>query len=353
MNTDRSGTSIQEREQMNIQTSRTIKGVTQAEWRTLVDTVSAEQSFGWMRAVEESHVRDMHYVFLREKANVTAAACCFPHVEELFGISMPFLEIRCPLGSSNAFFSTSPQQTELLLEGIDAIQRECNTKGVLLLDLKQSEYEGLLPQLEGFSSVRLDDNTYIDLQFSDFDEYLHSLRTSARISIKRTINRAQKRGVTSFFTSDFSRWKQVVHRLQGYTCEQHHNYRWHLPPCFYEALETNVQEEAELVLFFKDDIPLAFALSLNTPRVAQYKFVGVDPRYRKYDAYFLIYYEGIQRALQRNQERIYFGPSTYEFKKKIGCTRESLFGLVKASHPLVNLLLHLVLKGFTMMGKRI
>ena len=92
---------------------------------------------------------------------------------------------------------------------------------------------------------------------------------------------------------------------------------------FYEELQANFKTGAELVFFFKEQIPLAFALSLNTPRMVQYKFVGIDPVYREYEAYFLIYYLGIRKAIERKQKKIYFGPSTYEFKEKIGCKRES------------------------------
>jgi lipid II:glycine glycyltransferase (peptidoglycan interpeptide bridge formation enzyme) len=100
-------------------------------------------------------------------------------------------------------------------------------------------------------------------------------------------------------------------------------------------------------LCFKDDVPIASGLSFHSSTVTLCKFVGIDPQYREYQAYFLMYYELIKKALERNQKRIYFGPSTYEFKQKIGCKKENRYGFVKLKNPL----LHYVLKSFLTTSK--
>jgi hypothetical protein len=81
-----------------------------------------------------------------------------------------------------------------------------------------------------------------------------------------------------------------------------------------------------------------YGLSLNSDVLSLHKAAGTDPRYRKYQAYFLLYYRGIERAIQKKQKRIYFGATTYEFKEKIGCKRENLFGLTRFKNPALNLL---------------
>jgi predicted N-acyltransferase len=342
-----------ETEDLRIHLSRTIQDIAPEKWTELTGTKNVDQSYQWFRAVEDSRIRDMYYLFLKERDHLKAAVCCFPQYEKMYAVSMPFLEIRCPLGISNAFFSRTSKETELLMKEMEILRSETNTRGLLILDLKEEEHSFLNSQLNGFSTFQLYENTYIDLHFSDFDDYLQSLPAKARRSVRLTLNRSQRRGITSLYTTEFSRWKEVAHRLQGYICEEHHNFRWHLPLTFYEGLQAHAKTGIKLVFFFKDDVPLAFALSLNTPQMTQYKFVGVDPRYRTYEAYFLIYYQGIKKAIEEKQERIYFGPSTYEFKEKIGCQREPLYGLVKAQNTWVNLLLRSTLKGFSLLGKRI
>ncbi|MBU7027331.1 MAG: GNAT family N-acetyltransferase [Theionarchaea archaeon] len=132
-----------------------------------------------------------------------------------------------------------------------------------------------------------------------------------------------------------------VGRLQGYLCEKHKDYEWYLTDTFYESLEKNFKDKAELLMFFKDDIPLASILALNLPDVAHYRFAGADPHYKQYQGYFLIYYQGIKRALEKKQKKIYFGLTTYDFKEKIGCKRKPLFELVKMENPLLNTALRL------------
>ncbi len=324
-------------DEMEIEIANTIKAVNESEWRTLVDTDLIERSYRWYRTVEDSGMMKMRYVFLREKGDLVAAACSYVFNEKLYKIEMPFLQVGTPMGGSIAFYSTHAHYAQQLIDGLEEIQKEEKTKGILILELRKNEYNKINNQIKGFTGFQLPENTYIDLNFKDFNDYLTSLHEDAWRSVKMTLNRARRWKIKTVFTNEFSQWKDTLYRLQRDTCEQHEDYQWHLTQKFYEALENHLKEEAELVIFFKDDIPLAFGLGLNSPSTAQYKFAGVDSRYRKYQAYFLIYYEGIRKAIERKQKRIYLGSTTYEFKEKIGCKREPLFGYGKMKNPLLNL----------------
>ena len=339
---------------MDVQTSSTIQDITEHEWMSLVGSDSIEQSYRWFRAVEDSRIRDMAYVFIREKGLLKAAACGFCDIFKVYGVTIPFLEVGSPLGMSACFFSSTSQHTTALLKALTQIQRSRKCRGMMIMDLSEQQVAGLNQYMRGFVHCPPYDNTYIDLPFSDFDEYLESLPSKARRSVRITINRAEKKwNLKVVSTHEFSRWKEVAHRLQGYVCEEHHNFRWHLPLTFYDALETHLKDDAELLLFFKDQIPIVYGLALNSPESCQYKFVGIDPAYRHYHAYFLLYYEGIRRAIERNQSRIYFGTSNYEFKEKIGCKRESLYGFLKLRNPVLNAMMQCYVAGMKIMGKTV
>jgi predicted N-acyltransferase len=322
---------------MEMYITDTIRDINEEEWNALIDTDYIEQSHAWYRAVEDSRMRKMYYIFVRKGTRTTAAACCYPLTQKLY-VEMPFLDVTTPLGTSMAFFSKTPEDSRILLKGLEEIQKREKTKGFLILDLKKDELDSLKEQMKGVTPFSLYDNTYIDLNYTDFEDYLSSLDAKARRSIRITLNRAQKRfAVTSFFTHNLSQWTSTARRLQQCTCKYHNDYRTFLTEEFYSAVENHLKEKAELLFLLKDDIPLAFAVILNTPDLVHYKFPGVDPHYREYQAYFLLYYEGIRRAIERKQKRIYFGSTTYEFKEKIGCQREELFGLAKMRNPLLNL----------------
>ena len=322
---------------METEITNTIKAVNEKEWKTLAGEDHTERSYKWYRTVEDSGMMKMRYVFVREKGDLAAAACGYIFRQKKYSIEMPFLQVGTPIGGSLAFYAATPQHAQALVEGLEEIQEEEKTKGILILELREKEYNTIKPLIKGFTGFTLPDDTYLDLHFTDFDDYLHSLEEEAWRSVKMTLNRARRWKIQTVFTNEFEEWKDTAYRLQGDTCELHKDFQWHLSKRFYEALEKNLKEEAELLLFLKDDIPLAFALGLNSPRIAQYKFSGVDTEYRKYQAYFLIYYEGIRKALERKQKRIYLGSTTYEFKEKIGCKREKLFGYAKMKNPLMNL----------------
>ena len=313
----------------------TIRDIDEREWNALSGTDLIDKTYSWFKTVEESGMRDMHYVVVKDK-KLAAAACCFLFRENLH-IDVPLLEVRSPLRFSSAFFSKAPEHTSLLIKGLEDIRKKKKAKGIFIIELGEDEFTSLREQVNGFTWFPMADNTYLDLGFADFDDYLGSLGATARRSVKKTLNRAEKRWkVNMLVTNEFSQWKSVAHRLQGYTCQQHGVTKKHLTEEFYDALERNLKEHTELLMIFKGDIPLACGLLLNSPKMSQHIFPGVDPQYREYQAYFLLYYEGIKRAIEKGQKRIYFGPTTYEFKEKIGCKIQKLFGFAKMTNPLIS-----------------
>lgn len=334
---------------MEMEITNTIQDIGEIEWNNLVGTDKIEQSYNWYKTVEESGMKKMHYITLKEGKTLKAAACCHVYTRKVYTAEISFLEVGSPLGAATVLFAKTPQEMRMLFEGLEVVQDRENTKGLLILDLEKKQFDAVKNEMKGFTEIPMPENTYIDLNFKDFDDYLSSLDGKARRSVRITLNKAKRLNIKPMVTNEFCRWRKVAHRLQGYTCEDHKDYSRHLPEQFYCAFERNLKDNAELLFFFKEGIPLAFVLTLHTPEVAHYKFPGVDPKYRQYHAYFLLYYEGIRRAIEKNQKRIYFGITSYAFKEKIGCKRERLYGLVKMRNPL----LQMGLKGYLRVSRSV
>ncbi len=314
---------------MEMAATTTIRDIDEKEWEAYVRSDNIEKSHGWYRTMEDSETRKMRYVFVKDSGKLVAASCSFACIRNLHSMRIPLLEVK-------SFLSETPEQTQLLIEGLEDIRVKENLKGIAILNLNREEFEILRNEVKGFTEFPIADNTYIDLDFRDFEDYLHSLSATSRRSIRITLNRAKRMEVRIVVTHDFSQWKHVAHRLQGYFCAQHNDFRGHFPEAFYEASEKNLRDNAELLLFFKEDIPLAFGMPMFSQTAGLLNLGGADPRYREYQGYFLIYYEGIRRAIEKKLKRIYFGPSTYEFKEKIGCRREKSFGLARMKNPVLN-----------------
>jgi predicted N-acyltransferase len=312
----------------------TIRDIHEREWTSLVGTGNLESSHQWYRTVEDSGMKDMYYVTVRDSGKLAAAACCYLFDENILRI--PTLDVSSPLGLSTAFFAETPEETYMLLKGLEEIQRREKAKGISFFELKKEEFESLKPYLKGSTGYSMLDNTYLDVVFTDFDEYLASLNRKSRRSIKDTLIRGDRLGVTVSSTKEFSKWKDIAYKLQKALCDTLNDYTLLLSKQFYDALEKNMKDCAELLIFFKDDTPIVFSLVLYTPETAHYKFVGLNPDYREYQAYFLTYYEIIRKAIERKQKRVYFGTTTYEFKEKIGCQRQKLFGLTVMKNAVYN-----------------
>jgi predicted N-acyltransferase len=326
---------------MEIEIKDTIQDIDEKEWSTLVGTDYIDRSHAWYRTIEAAGLRKMHYVLLREDSTLKAAACCFPYIEKMY-IKVPLLEVRSPLGTSSAFFAKTPEHARMLIAGLEEILNREKAKGISILELNRKEFISVRQKVKGFTHFPIYEDTYIDLHFAGFDTYLTTLRDSTRRSVRNTLNKAKRWKIEPLFTSEIARWKEVACRLHGHICDQHKDYRTYLAERFYEACEKYLKDKAELLLCFRNDIPIACTLLFHSPNISFCKFAGIDPKYRKYQAYFLMYYETIKRAIEKDQKRVYFGPSAYDFKQKIGCEREERLGIVRLKNPG----LHLTLKSY-------
>ncbi|MGD2250641.1 MAG: GNAT family N-acetyltransferase [Candidatus Methanofastidiosia archaeon] len=325
----------------------TISDIGKHQWNTLVHAQTPEASYEWYKAVEESKMKDLYYVTLWEKGDLVAACCCFTYLGEEIFLKIPFLACWSPLSSILGFFSPSTEHISRLLQGLHTIQDKLHLRGTLIANFEQEDYQRHNLYMKEYNPLSLASTTYLDLPYADFDEYLNSLPSSHRRSIRKTLNRAEKRWqIKHVLTNNLSQWKHVAHRLQGLTCAEHNDFTNYLSKKFYESLQKTMKDKVELSIFLKDSIPLASGLCLNNETVAVHKYAGVDPEYRQYQAYFLLYYEGIRKAIERNQSRICFGTTTYQFKKKIGCEVAPLYSFGKMANPLLNVMLNMYLRVF-------
>jgi predicted N-acyltransferase len=338
---------------MKMEISDTINNIDETTWQKLVGSYRTDGAYGWFKTLEESGMRDMYYVTVKNRNKhrthedaLAAAACCRIRTEHIHTLEVPLLNVR------PVYFET-PQHMKLLMTGLNTLQTQLNTRGIVLYFHDSKKSAMTQKELKMSAQFPLRDNTYIDLEFKTFEDYLDWLPSRTRRSIRNTLNKAEKWNIKTIFTHEFSAWKKEVSRLYGYLCKEHNNYSFYVPEDFYDILEKNLKDKAELIIFLKDGIPLSFALALNSPYTALYKFAGIDPRYKKYQSYFLIYYEGIKKAIERKQNRIYFGPSSYDFKEKIGCKREKGVGITRINNPLLNMVLQLYIWYYRARGKKL
>lgn len=327
-----------EGEHMEVEVTTTIKDIPETQWNTLTGTDYIDKTYAWYRTAEDSRIRKTYYILLKKGENLKAAVCGYPYKEELHKKEMLFLEVRSPLGTATSFYSDNTRDTHILVGELEKIQDQTKAEGTFVPDFKKEEFEAVKDHMKGFTDFPMHENTYLDLDYTDFDDYLSTLSRKNRGNIRNTMNKARKRwNITCIATNELSQWKEVAARLQRNTCEKHDDYRWYLTEEFYEALFKHLKDNVEMIVFLKDDIPLACGLTLNSPTICQCKAAGIDPKYRKYQAYFLMYYEEIKRALERNQKRIYFGTTAYGFKERLGAEKEELYGFVKLKNPLMDL----------------
>jgi predicted N-acyltransferase len=324
---------------MKIHIVDSVRAAGEREWQEIVGPTHLDQSYGWFRTVEDSGMQKTNYVLVKDGSRLRAAACATLIRLRGYGTVIPCLTVASPLTVTPAFFSRTREETGWLLKGLRRLQRRENARGFFILVREPRSKDA--PRIRGSVTVPLEPVVRLDLGFSSFDEYLSSLPRNPKKSIKATLSKARRYGLRIVVTNEFSRWKETARRLQGFVCEQHQDWTWHLTGAFYEALETHLRDKVDLILVLKDDTPLAVFVLTRSPEAYQLRFAGIDPRYHEHHAYFFGCYETIRMTIERGARELSLGLTTYEYKEKIGGVRVPQFALGKMNSPMLDALLRI------------
>lgn len=315
-------------------------------WEELVENNFPETRYEWCKTVEESGNNNLRYVLAFERNKLIGVAICEIVKEKLFrfGISLKIIEVSSPLSNFEGFIIKDEKAILPIIKEIENLVSKEKLMGISFMNLRENMKKKIEKSLKGYHGIRLSPNTFIDINWDNFEEYLSSLKSGARRGIRNTLRRKDRYKLRIEHTKEFKKFSEQLYQLQKKVCDFHRDYKYLLPSKFYESLEKNFKDNSEVTICFKNEKILGFVLSLMDEEKIVYKFCGLDPKYKKYQAYFLFYIDGIKRAIKNKKKRIYFGKTTYGVKTERGCTKENLYAFLKARNSVLNKLASLYFK---------
>ncbi len=189
---------------------------------------------------------------------------------------------------------------------------------------------------------------YLDIQWSEFDEYLGGFNHKTRNIIKREIKNCQDSGVTVSEEKDFEALSEKLSTLYSnlfskYTSDAKSPY----DPLFFQMLSEHAKDKTKVFIAQKADTLVGFSLSLQHKETLDVYFCGFDyASLGKTDfVYFnLVYYEPIKLAIQRRLKRIHFRIGSEKAKIERGCKSEKTYYFLKCQDSLLKGLINFYLK---------
>jgi len=325
-----------------VDTVDSIEHIYQRDWEELVGRDIVEYDYRWYK-VNEKFDKNLNpkYIVVYKGNNLVGSA--FMSILNKLDISIGKLHLTFPLLGKISFFRYSSPISNF--SGIFFNKEEVLKQNRIVLSnfvIGQNNILSNFLESGGFYRIKCKPNTFLDIKWKTFDKYLSSLPKSERHDIRKTINRSKKHGISIEYKKNFSSMSKKLCELYENVSGKHREMG--MPENFFKVLDREMGDNTDLFLCKKEEKVIAYGLSLNNTAVASHKFLGLDYRYRKSQAYFLLYYEGIKKAINDGLKRIYFGSTTYRYKERIGCKRFENFQYIRSYFPGLNKFLPYAIK---------
>jgi hypothetical protein len=237
---------------------------------------------------------------------------------------------------------TSPRVLPILDEVICALGRSVHADGIFYKEFGLADGELTAPlSALGYSQIAMPDMYCFKPTFRSIGEYSAALRAHYRKQVNRSIRKLDRRGAKVAVLTD------PLEILRAYTPEVHALYfsvldkaalkLEILPIDFFRHLTARSKGEVELVLIRIETRIIAFGWCLHAGDDYHAMYAGLDYRLNdELDLYFNLSYAVLDRALQKQPLRIYFGQTADAFKARLGCYPEPLYVFAKGCGPIMS-----------------
>jgi predicted N-acyltransferase len=318
-------------------------------------------SYDWLFSIEHSlpiKILPRHIV-VSDKHQIVAVLPCFLQSGELYstiedrilGRLRPWVH-RIGFKLFPALISYAPlmYKSELIIDGAlnkkeiaakvltaieqISIKEKVKVYGFSYVSRDQSYLTDLLKKNSYISSLVVP-NTYIEIGFKSFKEYIDYLKKNHRHmanNVKREINKTKKLGIRIERHTSYGALSEKFAHLFGETYFRHTGKKSPLTVDFFNHLASHCRNVLSAYCAFKDDELRAFSLILEGNDIWHYFLSGQDYDLDNKDPsyFYVVFYEPIKEAIERNAKRFYFGPANYETKLRRGCRAEPLYMWLKS-----------------------
>ncbi|MBU7014715.1 MAG: GNAT family N-acetyltransferase [Theionarchaea archaeon] len=317
-----------------------ISEIPREEWDNVVNNRTFH-TYRWMELLEHSLREGISPYFLTVTRDdqLVGSAVCFLSYRAILGVYVSSLACLCPFSDEIGIHVKEGEPAEPILSLLygsmmDAARKE-HTKAIVIANVDNEPYVSFLKKKT--SLLEVSPSTYLDVRWKTFKDYLKSLPRKSKKNIRHTLNQGERRGIRLEHSQDFSDAEFLFSFHRDNLLEHGHNYPLSFTSNFYKGLEKYVGDYAFILRCYLEDKLLGYWIYFFDGDLASMAISGVEKTYgREYNAYFNICYEVVREMIRRGCKRMYFGPTTYIVKRRIGCTLLEKKASIRFSNPVLN-----------------
>lgn len=298
----------------------------------------------WMELLEHSAREDItsYYITVTRDHALVGAGVCYKTSRTSWRVRLPCIACIFPFSEEMPLFVKEGEDTlvifSLLYDALEKITKEENAKMLFIAYISDENCLNFLKG-KGFSFLKQAPMTYLDIQWETFTDYLRALPRKAKKNIRHTLNQGERRGLRLEHSQDFSDSEQLFSLFAANL--ERHGYENVVPftAKFYDNLGKYVSEYAYILRCYHEHELLGYWTYFFDGRLASMVISGVGIHGREYNAYFNICYDAVREMIEKGCRQIRFGSTTYEVKRRIGCTLRRTRASVKSMNPFLDVAL--------------
>jgi len=339
-----------------IEVANSVDEVGAAEWAGLIEKrpFAHRRWFQFVESVLHGYIPRYLLVYERDEL-VAAATCCqqnyyyIPYLRSRFAKNIaqrllhlfPLFSCENPMTEKSGLIlrpgaaNLATVQALSTAVGEEAHRRRAFFIGFDYLDERESALIGRAACDYHLSPLPPD--TYLDISWKTFEEYVASLNYRKRKNVRRDIRQAAAQGYRVERWGEYAERGDILFPLVANVHRKHGEADIPVGPDVYVQAERLLPGSLVLAVYWHDQV-VACELVFRDGDFLLPKLVGLNYQHAAL-AYSLLAYEEIRYAIESGARRIYMGTTGYEFKRRLGCVCEPRYYALSTRSNLLNALL--------------
>ncbi|HOV12855.1 MAG TPA: GNAT family N-acetyltransferase [Spirochaetota bacterium] len=336
------------------------------EWDLIVDENSVLNSYGYQSAIELSNINNFKYgyfLFYKENeliAHVSTGILEFDLdmmagqiiknitkiIRKIFPNFMKMKVIECghPTALGNTIVLKSKEYRddvlEILNDSLKSLARKEKTSLIGIRDFYTNELNDYnkLKKL-GYKIFQNMPNTFIKINYKNFDEYLLDLTSKRRYEIKKHLIDFYNGECVVEKITDFTEISDKLYELWYNTYKHSKEYqREFLNKEYFYNISKNLNDKSFVIIAKHNEEIIGFTMLIDSGSTLISTYCGLDYQYNKiFNTYFVLFYKSIEEAINLNKDLLELGITNYNPKIEIGAIPEPTFVYGKSTNFITNL----------------
>lgn len=342
-----------------------LQDVPQDAWDTLLGRRSVTLSRDFWRVVESSGLNDFTYRYLvfRDAAGQPIAATVAYSITTDIAIFAPralsralslvrkvwprflkwnMLECGTPITINTPPYLLAPGMDDkalvpVLASSLRGLARRLRASIIVVRDFEPEGFRlEALFRADGYHWVDSLPNTYLDVRWTSTTQYHAAMRSYYRSKLHKHLQRNVQAGVRYERIAQFEHLAETL-RAQWLVVHEHASeyQREVLTAEFYRRMSRDLQGQAEVLLFYRDDRLEAHALLLRDRDMLRWLYVGRNLAVND-SLYIFVAHAVVETAIAMGASRVEMGLTTYPIKQDLGAEVVPIKLAVRATSALIN-----------------